>query len=58
MARKLEANADALCPCTMIIQTRILGPVIAPSQWQFPLTDDRKMGMLSMDNDRTRATIN
>ena len=43
---------------TDIIQTRILGTATAPSQWRFPLTEDGKMGALSMDNNRTRATIN
>ena len=43
---------------TNIIQTRILGTESAPSQWRFPLTDDGKVGSLSMDNNRTRAIIN
>ena len=43
---------------TNIIQTRILGTLSAPSQWRFPLTDDGKVGSLSMDNNRTRAIIN
>ena len=43
---------------TNIMQTRILGTASAPSQWRFPLTDDGKMGSLSMDNNRTRATVN
>jgi hypothetical protein len=43
---------------TTIMQTRILGTASAPSQWRFPLTDDGKMGSLSMDNNRTRATVN
>ena len=43
---------------TNIMQTRILGTASAPSQWRFPLTDDGKMGSLSMDNNRTHATVN
>jgi hypothetical protein len=43
---------------TNIVQTRILGTFIAPSQWRFPLTEDGQMGTLSMDNNRTRSTIN
>ena len=43
---------------TNIMQTRILGTVSAPSQWRFPLTEDGKLGSLSMDNNRTRATVN
>jgi hypothetical protein len=43
---------------TDIMQTRILGTATAPSQWRFPLTEDGKMGALSMDNNRTRATMN
>jgi hypothetical protein len=43
---------------TDIMQTKILGTASAPSQWRFPLTDDGQMGSLSMDNNRTRATVN
>ena len=41
-----------------IIRTEILGSVIAPSQWRFPLTEEGNMGTLSMDNNRTHAVMN
>lgn len=41
-----------------IICTQILGTIMAPSQWRFPLTDDGVMGTLSMDNNRTRLVMN
>ena len=43
---------------TRIMRTQILGTVMAPSQWRFPLTEDGIMGTLSMDNNRTRAVMN
>ena len=43
---------------TRIMQTQILGTVLAPSQWRFPLTEDGAMGTLSMDNNRTRLCVN
>ena len=41
-----------------IIRTQILGTMMAPSQWRFPLTDEGMMGALSMDNNRTRSVMN
>ena len=32
------------------MQTQILGTVVAPSQWRFPLTEEGTMGTLSMTN--------
>ena len=43
---------------TRIMRTQILGTVMAPSQWRFPLTEEGNMGTLSMDNNRTRAVMN
>ena len=43
---------------TSIINTQILGTVMAPSQWRFPLTEEGNMGTLSMDNNRTRLVMN
>lgn len=55
----IQKRQDEYVKCiTEIVQTRILGTLSAPSQWQFPLTDDGKMGSLSMDNNRTRAIVN
>jgi hypothetical protein len=41
-----------------IIQTKILGTVMAPSQWHFPLTEEGNMGVLKMDNNQTHSIIN
>jgi hypothetical protein len=42
-----------------IIGSKILGTVVAPAQWRFPLSDDGiSMGTLSMDNNRTRSIMN
>ncbi|KAI2505590.1 hypothetical protein MHU86_8832 [Fragilaria crotonensis] len=42
-----------------IIGSQILGTVVAPAQWRFPLSDDGvSMGTLSMDNNRTRSIMN
>jgi hypothetical protein len=55
----IQKRQDEYVKCiTEIVQTRILGTLSAPSQWRFPLTDDGKMGSLSMDNNRTRAIVN
>ncbi|KAI2494593.1 hypothetical protein MHU86_19918 [Fragilaria crotonensis] len=43
---------------TTIIQTQILGSLMAPSQWRFPLTEEGNVGTLSMDNNRTRSVMN
>jgi hypothetical protein len=43
---------------TSIIRIEILGTADAPSQWQFPLTEEGTMGTLSMDNNRTRSVMN
>jgi hypothetical protein len=42
---------------TTIVRTQILGTVMAPSQWRFPLSDEGNMGTLSMDNNRTRKLM-
>ena len=58
-SNSLKKRQDEYVKCiTDIMQTRILGTPTAPSQWRFPLTEDGKMGALSMDNNRTRATMN
>lgn len=58
-SKGVKKRQDEYVNCvTNIIQTRILGTFLAPSQWRFPLTDDGKMGSLSMDNNRTRAMVN
>jgi hypothetical protein len=43
---------------TMIMRTQILGTVVAPSQWRFPLTEEGTMGTLSMTNNHTRRVMN
>jgi hypothetical protein len=43
---------------SQIIGTKILGTVVAPAQWRFPLSEDKTMGTLSMDNNRTRSIMN
>ena len=55
----IQKRQDEYTDCiATIMETRILGTVSAPTQWCFPLMDDKKMGSLSMDNNRTRATVN
>ena len=41
-----------------IIKCKILGTVVAPAQWRFPLSEDGTMGTLSMDNNRRRSIMN
>ena len=43
---------------TTILRNEILGTVLAPSQWRFPLNEEGMMGTLSMDNNRTRLVMN
>ena len=53
--RRQEEYVDHV---TKIIQTQILGSLMAPSQWRFPLTEEGNVGTLSMDNNRTRSVMN
>jgi hypothetical protein len=43
---------------TRIINTQILGTVMAPSQRHFSLSNDGNMGTLSMDNNQTHLVMN
>jgi hypothetical protein len=43
---------------TDILQTKILGSAVSPSQWYFPLNEEGDMGTLLMDNNRTRLVMN